>query len=646
MKKISAYIWAFIVLICVFFTAGVCTLGSVSTGGEAMFVKSNATVYFSMLDENDAAAGQTVDAVYVKVGTIYKNVDESTTLVASMSTSANSSNATLSSQWPSANTRSVVVKTVSDGKQYNWIKIFEGANKESVKAVSFRANSNIELVELVCLDADGKVINMEGFVAKESTDYTQDEIAKATDAQESFEKSKGSFYNLTVEEGYYVTSAQTLLSGRGILSGSTYVLEENFNYLNTVLTAGSIAIFGASAFAVRLPAFLATCALILFAFLLMKDMFKSEKYAFIGALLLCLGGMATTLGRLGAPYAIVASALVASAYFMHRFFSKGISSGRVVKDGLNILWSGLFAALAMSIDASAIFPTIGILVLFGFGLRRQKAAYKLALEKEENRIANEAEDGESTAAAQVKVKYGEKTRISYGFAVLSFVMGTALLCFVSAVLCYAAYIKVNGNVDLGFTRLVWDGFKHSLFGGKVVSYATENGSSTFGWFLPWKAATLSAVTGGEEYLAWNVLPNAAVSYFSLIALIVTTFKVAKGFVDKTQDKKALRIRRAYFILLVGLAVSMMAAACKLHVSVLNAFLFQTCYVAFLPLMAISLSGEGEKNGKIVDGVLWGVVALAAVVFVVSLPSAYGFAVPSSYAKAFGWTAIVNNGFFR
>ena len=63
---------------------------------------------------------------------------------------------------------------------------------------------------------------------------------------------------------------------------------------------------------------------------------------------------------MGAPYALVACFLVASLYFMYRFFSKGISSQHIVKGGLNVLFSGLFAALALAMNTLAIFPAAGI----------------------------------------------------------------------------------------------------------------------------------------------------------------------------------------------------------------------------------------------------------------------------------------------
>lgn len=641
MKKISGYLWGFIVLICAFFIAGMCTLGSVSTGGESLLVASNKTVYFSLTNGNGSSNTDTVDSIYVKVGTIYKGVDETVNLSVGISTTANA--ATTSGYWTTENKRTVTVKSVTDGVEYNWLKIYGDCNK-TAKSVSFTATANVELVEIVCLNTDGEQIAIKGYLPSKYTEYDLDKVAYACDAQDGFTASESAYHNVTAEEGYYITSAKTLLSGREVRSGYTYVLDENFNYLNTVIVGASVGLFGASAFAVRLPAFVATCVLILCAFLLMKELFKSEKYSFYGALLLCLGGMTTTLGRLGAPYAIVASAIVTSAYFMYRFFARGISSKRVIKDGLNIFWSGLFAAVAMSIDASAILPSIAILTLFGFGLRRQKLAHRVALSKTEGGEEEvTSESGEITlvnkSALREKAKYAEKTRVSYGFAALSFVVGTILISFVSAVICYAAFIKAHGNVDLGFVRLVGYGVRNSIVGGKVTAFAAENASNAFTWFLPWKAFT--AYKGASaEYLAWNILPNAVVCVCSLLALIVTTFKVAKDFVTKAQDRRALRIRRAYFVLLSGLAAAMIAAAFKTHVSVLNSYLFHVCYTAFLPLAAIAFAGESDKKRKIADFLLGFVTGLAAVAFVISVPSMYGFAVSAAYSKAIGWLSIV------
>ena len=654
MKKLSTYVWAFIVLIVVFFTAGVATLGSAATSGKSAFIHAEEKIYFSLLNADGGANSENVKDVYVKIGSVYNEVGEDVTLKAGLSTSQTPTSST-STYFTAA--ENVVINNVYsekdgvDGANYNWLKIVSNWGK-SAKTIYFSSTANLELYEIVCLNENGERIAIQAFDSTLNP-YDIEEANYACDAQESVILSENAYYNVTAEEGYYLASAQTLLDGRNFVEGCKYLLDENFNYLNTVLISGSVAIFGASPFAVRLPAFMATCVLILFAFLLMRELFKSDKLAFIGALLLCVGGMATTVGRLGAPYAFVASALVASAYYMYRFFAKGISNKHITRDGANILYSGLFAAVAMSIDAGAIFPAAAILVLFGFGMRRQKQAYQVALAKtnglEEKVVtANGETKTVNKEADRVALQYKAKNRISYGFAILSFVTGTIVLTFIAAILCYSAFIKTNANIDLGFARLLWYGIKNSLLGNGVLPFATQNASNAFAWFLPWKANTVyTGLNGGSEYLAWSVVTNLVVTCLALAALIFVTVKVARGFATKANDKQTLRIRRGYFILLSGLAAGILMAVCRTHISILNGYLFHVCYVAFLPLAATAIVGEdtGAKK-KAVDVVLWIIVGLAVAAFVLSVPATYGIAVSSKYAKAFTWTAFASNGLFR
>ncbi len=128
MKKLSVYMRAFIVLLIVFFTVGLCTLGSVSTAGEALFVKANKAVYFSLVDEKGEANAKKIDSVYVKMGSAYNEVGTNFTLSIGLSAAASAS--TSSSNWSSANETKVTVTNVAsqysgkNGAQYNW---FAGA---------------------------------------------------------------------------------------------------------------------------------------------------------------------------------------------------------------------------------------------------------------------------------------------------------------------------------------------------------------------------------------------------------------------------------------------------------------------------------------------------------------------------------------
>ena len=292
-----------------------------------------------------------------------------------------------------------------------------------------------------------------------------------------------------------------------------------------------------------------------------------------------------------------------------------------------------------------------------FGLRRQKLAYKVALAKTEGMEETiTTADGESKqvnkAAAKVTAKYQTKNRVAWGFAILSFVMGTAFLVLISSVLCYFAYVKAGGSAATGYIKFVLKGGWKSGRSGRVLWFMDHNATSVWSWWLPIKAATLYVGANGvsdSRYLAWNVAPNMILSFLCLAAVLFITVKVAHGFVKKTEDKKALKLRRTYFILLGGMAAMMIMGGLKANVSAIYSLAFQVLYLAFLPLTAKTVSDCecGGKRKKLVMEILtWTIVAAVTIVFLMSLPSVYGFEVSAKWGKCFGWTTFVSNGYFR
>ena len=657
LKKISGYTWALLLAIVVFLTAGAFVIGSPKTAGESVLVKADKTAYFSLETEST----DKLDSIHINLGSIYTKVGEDVTVTVKTSTQA-APTASLSS-WSSG---SDIVKTISNlksdtadinGANYNWVVLATGINKKA-KTISVSMTANVELNEIVCITTDGKQIPVSGYVISGSKiqDYTVEELNAACDAQDSFHVSESAYYNFTQEEAYYMESVENVLDGKDVVANSVYTFDQNNNYLATVLFVPSVALFGESVFALRLPVLVASAMLIVFAYLFIAELTKKNKYAFAFALMLCVGGLVTSLGFMGAPYMFVAAALVASGYFMLRFYSRGISSSRLIRGGCNVLFSGLFAAVALAIDFAAILPVAAILVLFAFGMRRQKLAYKLAAEKTVGKEETITVEGETKtvnrAADKLRMQYEEKNRISYGFAALSFIMGTIVLTLLAAVVCYSAYIRANNNVDDGFLVMMWRGLRNSIKADAFLPFGSANWSSVWAWWVPVRAAT--AYTGVEavagKYLAWNVSPNAFLSYLSLISVVVMTVKVAKDFAVQTTDKKALRIRRTYFILLGGMAAAMLAGCLKGMVCGYYSLVFHVLYLGFIPTLFMLLPDEKETccaKAKILSNVaLWVIVLVAAAVFVACLPSIFGFAAPTSWTKWFTWTAWLNNGYFR
>ena len=653
LKKISKRTWAFIALFAVFFTVGISTLGCARTTGDSLVLKSGRTAYFVL----DLDSDEVLDSVYAKIDNYYA-ADEAVVVTLNTATTATP----VASSWQTANALKTEIKpalgnaSVENAGTQNWVALGRQV-RASVKAISISASTSVEIKEVVCLNKQGEVIKMKGYRPSSGSNLIAvSELAPAYDAQKSFTLSESAYYNFTAEESYYLNAVKNLMSGNKYVPNGKYIIDDNFNHLATVLLVPSVAMFGDSVFALRLPAFLATCTMLVFAYIFARSFFKNEKYSFLFAALLCVGGMLTSVGRMAAPYAFVASALVASAYFMYRFFAKGISSKRVYKGGLNVLLSGIFAAFAMAIDTAAAFPVLGILVLFAFGLRRQKLAYQLDLKKaegKEERITNEK--GETVVVNKAEkaatAKYAEKQRVALCYAVLSFVMASVILILFGAIVSYPAAIRANGNVDMGFIRHVLKGGWHALRGGAAAPFGAANDSNVWAWLLPIKSATIYTGVNGVaagKHIIWNVMPNLAINGLSFVALLGVTVKVAMDIAKSKKDKKALRLRRRYFILLGGLAAAMLGGCLKLYATPVYALFFSVVYTAFLPLAATLVAEEELTKVKkiLFESALWVILAGSAVFFFVTLPSTYGLVISDTYARLMRLICLINNGHLR
>ena len=384
-RRLSGYCKAFIVLLVLFFAAGFAFLGSFKGTGKAFTYVSggeNAVVYNLNMKEGQSKLG----AVYINVGNIYTEPGKDLTVKVYRSTSSSRAPSTLISDVTIANLYSTKSST-RQGAGFNWTPVATEKNLTAV-SISVSANANFDLNEIVCLDVNGTVIPLsvntefsQGFSSRKA------ELAYAIDAQDSFVISDSSYHNFTQEEAWYLTSVRTVLGGTSYRESSVYTVDTDFNSFATVLMLPSVALFGASPFALRLPSLLAACAALLFVYLLAGLLFKDDKYAFVFALLFAVCGVSASLARLGAPYMALVCFLLGSVYFMYRFFAKGISSGNILRGGLNIFWSGLFSAFALAMNILSFIPVLGVLVLFGFGMRRQKLAYKNEILKAASRAA-------------------------------------------------------------------------------------------------------------------------------------------------------------------------------------------------------------------------------------------------------------------
>lgn len=703
--RLSGFSLAFIILFVLFFAAGFGSLGSFRSTGKAFsYVSGDNNIAVFNLEMTDKQSKLT--AVYVNVGNVYTELGADTQITVKRTNSLDTKPGITVGEATIGNIYSKKDKT--EGANFNWISIATGKDKldASAKTISFSATANLDLNEIVCIGNDGKPIPMSvNTELSQGFSLQKKQLSYAIDAPNSFIGSNAARNNFTAEEAYYMTSIHTVLGGGAIASGSVYNVDRDFNSLATVLLLPSVAVFGDSTFALRLTPFLATCATLILVYLFGSLLFKDEKYGFVFALLFAVGGLATTVGRLGAPYALLACFLVASAYFMYRFFSKGISSEHVVRGGLNVLFSGLFAALALAMNFLSIFPVAAILALFGFGMRRQKLAYKNelvkhlpaapssesasefseeqtaetevklgTLEKESKpAVAEQAKpvaDGKGAAAIaligregkEMKAAYAYKTRISWAFAAISFVLATFLFMLLASVVTYNAYVKTfddPSNPSLNYAALLGKGFAAPFRIDNITKYTSANAVNVLAWLMPLKASTvydaIRVPVASNRYLAWNVSMNAAVCVAALISFAFCTVSVISDLFSKERGGRiAKRVRRIYLVLLGGILSAMLASAFVKNTSMLQSALFGVFYLGFIPLATkicqpaeIVLNGKGRAKTSAADIILIVLCFIFVVFFALSVPSMYGFEISATAAKRmFGWTSIFSNGYFR
>ena len=652
MKKITAYTWAFILVILSFFTVGMFTLGSVKTTGDSMTVVKDTTVYYEL------ESSQSLKAVYVNVGGIHGAIGEDA--IITVKTSSSLTSTSYSTFGSSLKLGNVTSEENQSGALYNWVAVATGQSRTAIR-ISLLSNVTLQLNEIVVINKNNEIVTLKAHTA--GGNYSAAEIKNTFDAQDSFARFIGedgavtlendAFDNFTQEEGYYMSSVQNLLSGNEKYDAA-YTLDGNFNYLATVLMTPAVAMFGNSVFALRLTAFVATCLMIVFAYFLIKELTKREQLAFYFSLVLMFGGLATTVGRFGAPYAMIACAIVASAYYMYRFFAYGISSKDMLRGASSILISGLFGAAAIAMDVTAILPVAGVLVLYAFGLRRQKMAHEVALSKTEEfaeTVVNEA--GETVVvnkkADKENEQFAAKTRISYGFAALSFGVATLLFILFASVLCYSAYVRAANSDKVNFLAMVWHGIKNSARDNGVTAYTAAN-TSIWAWLLPIKPTALYMGvrdSGSGAYVAWLALPNVAVLCAAALAFIVSTVKVLVDLAKKKSDKQALRMRRTYCVLLGGMVLAFLAGLLRGNASALTGMLFHVLYLGFLPLVGMMFpEGETLQEKVLINVALCTVVAVFVLTFVFALPVMYGYTVVASRVNWFKWMTLFSNGFFK
>ena len=630
-KRFSFFDVAFCVLLAVFVITALFSFCSFKGTGKSFTYQADKE--YTAAFEVKGATTAKVKTVCVNVGAAHVKVGEN--VIVSIRRSADKGSrptVKFGSEQTVGNIYSQDKKGES-GKLFNWLT-FEVASEKTTGILSVSANKNIEINEIVCFDEDGTQIPLT--VSKKYTTGYSD-AKNAVDRQNSYVGKTSIKYLITEEEAYTLTAVRNMMLGDKYADGSVYNVDGRFGAISTALYLPAVALFGPSTGAIRVTSLFYTALALVFLYLFAKLLFKDDKSAFILSLFAVLGGLFITSGVLGVPHALIAFSLIASLYFIYRFFSQGVSSQNPAKSGLSVLYSGLFSALALAVDITCIFPVLGVVALFVFGLRRQQAAYALAVEK-----TPENEKKEEIAAKEKGV-YEYKTKVCIGYAVLSFIVGFFFLLLLGTLFAYSAYVRAFDDPaapSLGFASLLLKSVKTAA-GANITSYTYHNATVAAGWLIPWKAATF--FFGGKTYQTWSAFINPALSIAALASLLFCGVAVAVDFKNKQSSKAALRVRRIFFVFLFGTLLTAVGALFTKHLSTAFALSFLPFFLGFIPL-AIKIAEE--KSGKLASILLCVVAAIALLCFVFAIPSLFGFEIPANMAKLFTWMTPRANGFFR
>ena len=694
---ITRFGWAAIALVLVVFVVGACTIGGFSSSGDTYFARKNAQIVFYL--DYSAAGGEQLEKIYVNVGSVYEEAGKEFSLTFARCRGSSGSTFTTSSLGK-VTFSNMIPSEDSVGTNYNWVEAVDLTGRQfttSYNLIRVEVSAEMFLNEVVFVNTEGEVIpayaaesDVKGFFSEADwpsfRDYfhTNDTVsdlgalgdpAALTDASDRFVTGSTAYTNYMQDEMYTLLQLDGLRM-KGLTTDGTFYADTDFGPLSVLFPALGTLIFGVCPFGLRIFPVLFTAALVAVCYLLGKELFKNNGFAFLFACFAAFGGLALTVGRLGAAYSLIALLLVSSLYFLFRYFAGGISQERPLRSAANVLYAGLLFALAVAADPKCLFALIVPVALFAAGWVRQRREQKQTLSVLRAQLLerNAAEKSEEAMQANIeefdaresslRAGYGYANRVVWVFFLVSFFVASALFVLLSALPSYYIYLKLYeadpSSPTLGLFGLVWAAVKDTFTVADVTQFSAANAVNPFGWFLSLKGATLYAAGGEGTYIALNAQFNLALAVTSLVGFVFMTsyavlYAATGGRKGAYASEHSPRLLNAYFLLLAGLAACLLQYLFAGQTSAAQSFAFTVFYGGFGVLMfATAFAHDGSAVKKVLGipmnntlKVLAGMCAVYVLLFLLSLPMV--FCIPVSDLAAsicFGWTTFLNNGYYR
>ena len=664
-KAASKYVKAFLILAIAFLVIGLGTLGSLASTGDSFVLtakqdgdEKEPSLMFHVTIPDDVAQEASEYDLYVKyilvnVGAVYAPAGEDTDIRIGRGTSPDLTfSLTYPITVPSVYTAASEDEEGSYNGPYNWAVLdvindttdsqgrngwrlhdyayyFFAARTSSVRIneVVFIAENNTlpeEEREPIMLNAE---LDDASVIRRAEGESLEDALKRASavvDSQQLPNLSQSSFNRFSEEEAYSMMTIAEMRDGGSYVKGDTYLADNVYNALGTDILALGTLIFGMSPFGLRFFPFLAAFGVLIFGYLLVRDISKSERAGFIFAVLYALSAAFLAAGHLGTPLMLGVFFFVASAYFCYKFFAKGMKKPSL-GSAAPVVLSALFGALAICTNGVWTIPMVGVVVLFCFGMVRQKKAKEYYLQKAEEAPAEvvQTEDGEEyeltpeKRAAHVRAEYSRKDRIAIACFVTVLLIGTFVLSMLAVIPAYLPYVRVLGDpaLPMNVMEVAWKLFAGGFVGVNATSYAQS-----------WAMHTLFKGVG-ELYAV--TVAGALTGIVAVVASIVALVWYLVSGKKEGDEKRAKVALRALVIAAAGLLLSLICSA-------FGGGAFGFLLTALFFLFAIGGTAADRvlvSGGKAAKVMMWVFLALLIVSFVLLIPFTVSIPLPAGLQTA-------------
>ena len=623
-KHFTGWLRAFFIVALVFLAVGLGTLGSVhSLGGSYSLSPKRSgdgkepAIVFSLSEPTHGEEGHNhrdlyIKQVYINVGIVYSEYGESATLRLQRGTGASSgfysyAEVDIVNFFETAQDEATEETRTEGDMLFNWVAfpVPEAGWRFSTYPF-FRLtarNSSVLINEIVFVgnesSGEGEDVIFEVEIhdtsvlpydtAKGETAATALEKASAIiDKQRMPDLAQSSFNRFTREEAVTLMTIAEMKQGGTFDGENVYHADSVYGAFGIDLIAIGTAIFGVSPFGLRFIPFLASFGVLVFGFLFVRRLLKSDKAGLVFAVIYALSGLSISLGHLGAPLMIGLCFFMASLYFCYCFFDGGIKKANLVS-ALPVLFSGLFAALAICVNGAFLIPLLGVIGLFVAGLVRQSNAGREKLdaavdeaEIDEEKIANSTESEAPVHAGKQKVakvlaENKFKSRVAVALFCSFLVLGSLLVSLLSILPLFSTYVKAFDD-PASPTKSVFSFILQTFIGG----FASNNSVAAHS---AWSPIYVLFRGTGDMYAvtAAGILPALVAIIFGICGAIFAIIRLVRG-----GSKEELTTT---VLLFVGFALSLITAA-------FGGLTFLTLAYLFLFVLAALLAGEIPEDSAI------------------------------------------------